>query len=61
MVWVYNRTRSLLVAMLMHAVFSASTIILQPAGGHVTWNLALAVALWVVVIAILAKDEARAD
>ena len=32
MVWVYDRTESLLVAMLMHASLTASTLILQPAG-----------------------------
>ena len=32
MVWVYDRTGSLLVAMLMHASLTASTLILQPAG-----------------------------
>lgn len=54
MVWVHDRTGSLLVVMLMHAALSASTIILQPSapGVHLTWNLVLAVALWVIVIAI---------
>ncbi len=52
MVWIYDRTQSLLVAMLMHAVLSASTLILQPqATGAVVaiWNLVLAAALWVIV------------
>jgi membrane protease YdiL (CAAX protease family) len=55
MVWVYDRTASLLVAMLMHAVLSASTIVLQPqsTAANWTWNLALAVALWVIVGAIV--------
>ena len=55
MVWVYDRTESLLVAMLMHASLSASTLILQPlATGvpYLTWNLVLAAALWVVVLAV---------
>jgi uncharacterized protein len=56
MVWLYDHTASLLLAMLMHAVLSASTIALQPAHGHFTWNLLLGVALWGVVAAIaLAK------
>jgi membrane protease YdiL (CAAX protease family) len=51
MVWVYDRTASLLVAMLMHAFLSASTLILQPqtTAGHLTWNLVLAAALWLAV------------
>jgi hypothetical protein len=55
MVWVYDRTGSLLVAMLMHASLSASTLILQPlATGvpYLTWNLVLAAVLWGVVVAI---------
>ena len=48
MVWVYDRTASLLVAMLMHAFLSASTLILQPqtTAGHITWNFVLAATLW---------------
>jgi membrane protease YdiL (CAAX protease family) len=55
MVWVYDQTESLLVAMLMHASLSASTLILQPAATgmpFMTWNLILAVALWLVVAAV---------
>jgi membrane protease YdiL (CAAX protease family) len=55
LVWVYDRTGNLLVAMLMHASLSASTLILQPlATGtpYLTWNLVLAAALWVVVAAV---------
>jgi uncharacterized protein len=56
MVWLHDHTASLLLAMLMHAVLSASTIALQPAYGHFTWNLLLGVALWGLVAAIaLAK------
>lgn len=52
MVWVYDRTGSLLVAMSMHAVLSASTLILQPiATGtpYFIWNIVLALALWLIV------------
>ncbi len=53
MVWVYDRTESLLVAILMHASLSASMLIFEPLGlavvPGVTWALALATALWVVV------------
>lgn len=55
MVWVYDRTRSLPVAMLMHASFSASALILQPlATGmpYLIWNLVLAAVLWIVVAAV---------
>lgn len=56
MVWVYDRTESLLIAMLMHAMLSSSTLILQPSttSVHLTWNLVLAVVLWVVVAAVAA-------
>jgi membrane protease YdiL (CAAX protease family) len=56
MVWFYDHTASLLLAMLMHAVLSASTIILQPVSAHrqFTWNVVLGAALWVVV-AVVAK------
>jgi membrane protease YdiL (CAAX protease family) len=57
MVWVYERTGSLLLAMLMHASYSASTFILNPVAGPgamsgaslLTYDLALAAVLWVVV------------
>ena len=57
MVWVYERTaESMLVAMLMHASFSASMLILQPLGlalvPGLTWALVLAASLWVLVGAI---------
>ena len=59
MVWVYDRTQSLLVAMLMHASLTASNVILVPlATGAplVIWSLVLAAALWAVVAAVaLAK------
>ena len=55
MVWVYDRTGSLPVVMLMHASLSASTLILQPLGTgvpYLAWNLVLAVVLWGVVAAV---------
>jgi len=54
MVWVYDHTASLLVAMVMHAVLSASTIVLQPlsAHGQFTWNVLLGAALWAVVAVV---------
>jgi membrane protease YdiL (CAAX protease family) len=56
MVWVYDRTGSLLLAMLMHVSLTASTLILQPldvAGMRaLTYDLVLAAALWIVVAVI---------
>jgi membrane protease YdiL (CAAX protease family) len=53
MVWVYDRTESLLVAMLMHASLTAGMLILQPLAmtGMVllTWLVVWAVAWWMVV------------
>jgi hypothetical protein len=55
MVWVYERTESLLLAMLMHASLTASMIILPPVVTGVaflTYNVAFTAALWVVVGAV---------
>lgn len=56
MVWVYDRTGSLLLAMLMHVSLTASALILQPlevAGvPALCYNLALAAVLWVVAAAV---------
>jgi len=56
MVWVYDRTESLLVAMLMHTSLAASTfvVLLPPATGValIAYYLVLAAALWVVVGAV---------
>jgi membrane protease YdiL (CAAX protease family) len=57
MVWVYDHTRSLLVAILMHAILSASTlfILLPPAIGVqlMTYYLILTTALWIAVAAVV--------
>ena len=57
MVWVYDHTGSLLVAMLMHASLTASVpMILMPLAVSgmplLTWYLILAVAMWAVVAAV---------
>lgn len=57
MVWVYDRTGSLIVAMLMHASLTGSVLfILMPLAISgvplLTWYLVLAAALWVVVAAV---------
>ena len=60
MVWVYDRIQSLPLAILMHASLSASTLILQPQGTgmpYLTWNLVLAVVLWLVVATVAAASR----
>jgi membrane protease YdiL (CAAX protease family) len=60
MVWVYERTGSLLVAMLMHASLTASMLILGPlaAGAALaTYILVLAAALWFVVGVVAMADR----
>ncbi len=56
MVWVYDRTGSLLVAMLMHTSLTASVLILGPVAISglplLTYDLVLAAALWVIVAAV---------
>ena len=64
MVWVYDRTESLLVAMLMHASLTASApMILTPLGISgvplLTWYLVLTAAQWVVVAAVAAANRGR--
>jgi CAAX protease family protein len=53
MAWVYDRTESLFVSMLMHLSFTSSLLILNPlgiAGTHLlTYSLTLAGVLWLVV------------
>ena len=55
MVWVYDRTGSLLVAILMHTSLTASSLILGPgvAGVHlVSFDVIWAAALWAVIAAV---------
>jgi uncharacterized protein len=56
MVWVYDHTESLLVAMLMHLGLTASTFILGPAWvsgwALLVYDVALGAAWWVVVAAV---------
>ncbi|MGE5048669.1 MAG: CPBP family intramembrane glutamic endopeptidase [Deltaproteobacteria bacterium] len=62
MVRVYDRTGSLLVAMLMHMGATASTLILQPlvtGAPLVKVGLALAAAPWIIVAAVAAADHLR--
>ncbi len=63
MVWVYDRTGSLLVTMLMHASLTACTLfILAPAATGaplVTYNLVAAAAAWVVVAAVAVANRGQ--
>jgi hypothetical protein len=56
MVWVYDRTGSLLVAILMHVSVTASTIIFAPLAisgvAFLALSFAYAAATWVVVAAV---------
>lgn len=56
MVWVYDRTGSLAVAMLMHASLTASTMVVEPPGisgnSLLLYDLASAVLMWLVVAGV---------
>jgi uncharacterized protein len=60
-VWVYDHTESLLVAMLMHASLTASTFILGPlalAGGSLlAYTLTMAAVQWLVVAAVAVTNR----
>ncbi len=61
-VWVYDRTRSLLVAMLMHASLTGSVLyILMPrsirAESLSIWYLLFGAGLWVLVVAVALTDN----
>jgi CAAX protease family protein len=61
MVWVYEHTESVLVAMLMHASITSSLLILNPvgiSGTHlVVYSFALAAAVWIVVSAVAVANR----
>ena len=63
MVWVYDRTESLFVAMLMHVSLTASLLILNPldiSGVHLlAYSFALAAALWVVVAVVALANHGQ--
>jgi membrane protease YdiL (CAAX protease family) len=65
MVWVYDRTGSLLVAMLMHAPLAASQLILIPLAISgvqvVTYDLVFAAALWVFVAAVAVANRGQLE
>lgn len=60
LVWLHDRTGSLLLVMLMHASLSASMLILQPTvtgRPFAAWNLAFAALLWAVVGAVAVTHD----
>ena len=62
MVWVYHRTQSLLVAMLMHVSLTASVLILGPVisgGAALTYNAVLAAALWAIIAIVALAHSGR--
>ena len=65
MVWVYDRTGSLLIAMLMHASLSACTFILGPekltGAALIAYGFALTVTWWTVVAAVAVVMRYRAS
>ena len=65
MVWVYDRTESLLLAMLMHASLTAGMLILQPLAMEgvtlLIWLMAFAAACWVVVAVVAACVRPRTN
>lgn len=65
MVWVYDRTESLVVAMIMHACLLVFWIISTPEGiigaSLVTWYLVWAALLWAVVAAVYVTNSGQLD
>ncbi len=63
MVWVYDRTHSLLVAILMHMPIAADPFLLSPAAASTTFtatsNLIFAIVLWILVIVIFMVSRRR--
>jgi CAAX protease family protein len=65
MVWVYDRTESLLMAILMHAPLAASQLVLIPATitgvQIVTFDLLLAAELWVFIAAVALANRGQLE
>ena len=62
MTWVYSHTQSLLLAILMHASFTGSLLVLVPvvsAALGFYWQSAFAAALWAVVAVVMQKERAK--
>jgi hypothetical protein len=67
MVWVYDRTGSLLLAILMHVGYAASTFIIGPSALVISgaalliYNVALAAAWWLVVAAVAVANHGQLE
>jgi membrane protease YdiL (CAAX protease family) len=65
MVWVYDHTQSLLVAMLMHASLNMFWLLSTPVGispvSIITWYVVWAIVLWIVVAAIALANGWRLE
>ena len=65
MVWVYDHTGSLLVAMLMHASLDVATFILGPLGmsamSSLTYGVAVSLGMWLVVAAVFMISRGHLD
>jgi hypothetical protein len=62
MTWVYANTRSLMLAVLMHATYTAWLFVMYPATSFkqgLVWKIAFAAALWVVVAVVVGKFAQR--
>jgi membrane protease YdiL (CAAX protease family) len=63
MVWVYERTGSLLVAILMHTTLTASALILGPVAisgaAQLIYGFVLAVAMWAIVAGVVAANHGQ--
>ena len=62
MVWVYDRTGSLPLSVLMHGSLTACALLLTPptTGGRLlTYDLVLAAGLWAVVAALVVRHDGR--
>jgi len=63
LVWIYDRTKSLLVTTLMHASFTASTTVifrpLETGVSFLTFQLVLTAALWIVVAAVAVANRGQ--
>ena len=56
MTWIFHRTQSLLLAMLMHASYTGWLMVLFPAtsfGQGLAWQTTLAAALWLMVVVVI--------
>jgi membrane protease YdiL (CAAX protease family) len=65
MMWVYDRTGSLMVVMLMHASLTASTMIVEPPGisgmSLVIYDLISAAAMWIVVAMVIVANGGQLE